>query len=332
MFSTTVIGVLTILVLVTVITPPHLSYSSTIADLNQTRAEAVEEEEERIVDLSVYKNNPLVIVSVLANELETKIRKSGAILDVTSRLSEVRSTPFADSISPELHGIPADADAPKREIAQDILAVDKDLELIFFVMPNGDMYLEEPYSRQENLTRNNFAFRDYYIRAIETRSTYLSDVIVSASSGRPQANIAVPMYSEQEDDSNNNSTLVGLWAGGLNLTRLSESLLSLNLTSADERVVYVDGQGQKFADSDSNQSALLTANTSNASRNGSSFADLQAFRNAINGQSGSTTEIVNGTTMLISYHPVKAFSNVWAVLYIQQPPSSQTVDSGQRLE
>ena len=122
MFSTTVIGVLTILVLVTVITPPHLSYSSTIADLNQTQAEAVEEEEEeeeevRIVDLSVYKNNPLVLVSVLANELETKIRKSGAILEVTSRLSEVRSTPFADSISPELHGIPADADAPKREIA-----------------------------------------------------------------------------------------------------------------------------------------------------------------------------------------------------------------------
>jgi hypothetical protein len=68
------------------------------------------------------------------------------------------------------------------------------------------MYLLEPYSRQENLTRNNFAFRDYYRGALDTGGTYLSNILISASSGRPQANIAVPIYSE-----NNNQTLVGLW-------------------------------------------------------------------------------------------------------------------------
>ena len=294
MFSTTVIAVLTIFVLVTVITPPHLSYSSTIADLNQTQAEAAEEK-----------------VRVLADELETRINKSGAILEITSKLPQVSSTPFASSISPELHGIPEDADMPKRKVAQDILDTDKDFQVIFFLMPNGDMYLIEPYSRQENLTANNFAFRDYYRGAVDTHNTYLGNVMISASSGLPQTNMAVPIFSE------NNGTLIGVWGGGLNLTNFNKSLQSLNLTSADERVVYLDGQGQKFADSDSNQSALLTSNTSSASRNGSSFADLQAFRNAINGQSGSTTETVNGTTMLISYHPVKAFSTVWAVLSIQ---------------
>jgi hypothetical protein len=293
-FSTTVIAVLTIFVLVTVITPPHLSYSSTIADLNQTQAEAAEEK-----------------VRVLADELETRINKSGAILEITSKLPQVSSTPFASSISPELHGIPEDADMPKRKVAQDILDTDKDFQVIFFLMPNGDMYLIEPYSRQENLTANNFAFRDYYRGAVDTHNTYLGNVMISASSGLPQTNMAVPIFSE------NNGTLIGVWGGGLNLTNFNKSLQSLNLTSADERVVYLDGQGQKFADSDSNQSALLTSNTSSASRNGSSFADLQAFRNAINGQSGSTTETVNGTTMLISYHPVKAFSTVWAVLSIQ---------------
>jgi hypothetical protein len=293
-FSTTVIAVLTIFVLVTVITPPHLSYSSTIADLNQTQAEAAEEK-----------------VRVLADELETRINKSGAILEITSKLPQVSSTPFASSISPELHGIPEDADMPKRKVAQDILDTDKDFQVIFFLMPNGDMYSIEPYSRQENLTANNFAFRDYYRGAVDTHNTYLGNVMISASSGLPQTNMAVPIFSE------NNGTLIGVLAGGLNLTNFSTSLQSLNLTSADERVVYLDGQGQKFADSDSNQSALLTSNTSSASRNGSSFADLQAFRNAINGQSGSTTETVNGTTMLISYHPVKAFSTVWAVLSIQ---------------
>jgi Cache domain len=310
MFSPTIAGILVKLVLMTLLPSPHLSYSTTAEDLNQTEVEAAEEE--RTVDMDVCKNNPLVIVNLLANELETRINKSGAILEITSRLPEVRSTPFAHLISPELHGIPADADILKRKIAQDILAIDKDLELIFFLMPNGDMYLEEPYSRQENLTRNNFAFRGYYKGAIETGNTYLDDVVISASSGRPQANIAVPIYSEENDidDDNNNATLAGLWAGGLNLTSLSKSLQSLNLTSADERVVYVDRQGQKVADSAGDNQALRR-NTNE------SFAALQSFMNAINGESGTITEIVNGTMMVVSYHPVKVFYNTWAILFMR---------------
>jgi hypothetical protein len=106
--------------------------------------------------------------------------------------------------------------------------------------------------------------------------------------------------------------LVGLWASGLNLTTLSNSLQSINLTSSDERIVYLDQQGQKIADSDSQLLSRPNGTTFNES-----FADLQAFKNAINGQTGSTTEIVNGTTMLVSYHPVKAFSNVWVVLFME---------------
>ena len=267
------------------------SASSSIVDLNQRDAEMV-----------AYNN---AIAGILANELETRINKSGAILEITSKLPEVKSAPFARSISPELPGIPNDVDMPKRKVAQDILNTDKDFQVVFFLMPNGDIYLVEPYSQQQNLTGNNYAFRDYYKGAVESRNTYLSDVIISAALGRPQANIAVPMYSE------NNGTLVGVWAGGLNLTTLSNSLQSVNLTSSDEHIVYLDQQGQKIADSDSQ---LLSR--PNATFN-ESFADLQAFKNAINGQTGSTTEIVNGTTMLVSYHPVKAFSNVWVVLFME---------------
>jgi C4-dicarboxylate-specific signal transduction histidine kinase len=301
------LGVLAIPLLTVVMVSTHVSTATatnTLADLNQT--EAAEQA------MEVYQN-PLV--NVLANELETRINKSGAILEITSRLPEVKSAPFASSISPELHGIPREADVPKRQVAQDILDTDKDFEVIYFLMPNGDMYLVEPYSRQENLTRNNFAFRDYYRGALDTGDTYLSDILISASTGRPQANIAVPIYSE------NNGTLVGLLGGGLNITMLSESLQSLNLTNNNERVVYVDQQGQKIADSDSqsSSSSTLIPNNNTNSLN-ESFADLQAFKNAINGQSGSTTEIINGKLMLVSYHPVKAFSNVWVVLFMEPYP------------
>ncbi|MDQ3837024.1 MAG: cache domain-containing protein, partial [Thermoproteota archaeon] len=266
------------------------SSTSTIAIQNQTGGEIKEE----------YKNP---MVSVLADDLETRINKSGAILEITSKLPEVRSAPFAGSIASELHGIPKDLDSSKRKAAQDILAADKDLELIFFLMPNGDMYLEEPYSRQENLTRNNFAFRDYYRGAVDTRITYLGNVIISASTGRPQAYIAVPMYSET------NGTLIGVWAGGLNLTNFNKSLQSLNLTNSDERIVFVDQLGQKIADS--NNQSLSWPIFMNES-----FADLQSFRNAVKGESGTITEIINGTKMVVSYHPVRAFSNIWAVLSI----------------
>jgi hypothetical protein len=173
--------------------------------------------------------------------------------------------------------------------------------------------LKEPYSLQENLTRNNFAFRDYYKGAVETGNTYLGNVIISAATGSPQTYIATPIYSE---NSNDGTHLVGLWTGGVNLTNLSKSLQSVNLTSNGEHIVYVDGQGQKVADSDGSQS-LLTANIP-TTQNESSFADLQAFKNAINGQSsGSTTEIVNETMMRVSYHTVKAFSNTGVVLFMQ---------------
>jgi hypothetical protein len=51
--------------------------------------------------------------------------------------------------------------------------------------------------------------------------------------------------------SENNVTLVGLWAGGLNLISLSNSLQSLNTKSNDERIVYLDQQDRKIADSTS---------------------------------------------------------------------------------
>jgi hypothetical protein len=71
-------------------------------------------------------------------------------------------------------------------------------------MPNGDVYFVEPYSQQQNLTANNFAFRDYYKGTLDTHNTHLSNVVISGALGRPQTNIAVPIYSE------NNGTLVGV--------------------------------------------------------------------------------------------------------------------------
>ena len=179
-----------------------------------------------------------LLVKLLADNLENKLNKSAAILEITGELPQVKNVSYASSISSELHGIPKDLDIQKRKVAQDILASDKDLRQIFFLMPNGDIYIDEPYSLQENLTRNNFAFRDYYKGAVSTGDTYLGNIVISSSAGLPQANIAVPIYSSTSNNtingnrSNSNTTLLGIWSGGLNLTEFSESLQSLNLTNS----------------------------------------------------------------------------------------------------
>ena len=267
-----------------------------------------------------------LIVKLLADNLENRINKSAAILEITGELPQVKNVSYANSISSELHGIPKDLDIAKRKVAQDILATDKDLQLIFFLMPNGDMYMEEPYSRQQNLTGNNFAFRDYYKGAVSTGDTYLGNVVISASSGLPQSNIAVPLYHSASNNNTNGSngkmtlvglwggglnksnSLLGVWSGGLNLTVFSETLQSLNLTNG-ERIVYVDQHGLKVADS--NKQSFKT-------NQNESFANLQAFNNVLQEQKpGSAIEMINGIRMLVFYEPVQFHSTTWAVLLLK---------------
>jgi hypothetical protein len=251
--------------------------------------------------------NNILIANILTKNLENRIQKAGAILEITSKLPQVRDAPYADLLNQTLttlHGIPQQADIEKRKLAQDILIADKDLEVIFSLMPNGDMYMEEPYYRQQNLTGDNFAFRDYYKGAVNTGNTYLGNIIISASSGLPQTNIALPVYSLKD-----NSTLAGIWAGSIDFNVLDKELQSLNLTSLDDnaRVVYVDSNGQKAVDSDVNKSTAPE-----------SFANLNSFKAAISGQAGSTIDTVNNNTkMLVTYQPANAFHNTWAVLLIQ---------------
>ena len=124
-----------------------------------------------------------------------------------------------------------------------------------------------------------------------------------------QSVIAIPVYSLKD-----NSTIVGVWAGGIDFSILNKELQSLNITSLSDsnitRVVYVGHNGQKIADSDINKS-----------KTPESFATLNSFKNAINGQSGSIIDTVDNTKMLVTYQPVKAFHNSWVVL-LMQPLSS----------
>ena len=180
------------------------------------------------------QNDFSLIAKILAKNLENRLQKAGALLGITSALPQVRNVSYAHFLNQTLdtlHGIPKDADIQKRQVAQSILSKYKDLQIIIFIMPNGDIYFDEPYYRQQASITTNLAFRDYFKGVIRTNDTYLGDPTPSASSGQMQSVIAIPVYSLKD-----NSTIVGVWAGGINFNVLNKELQSLNITSLDNKV------------------------------------------------------------------------------------------------
>ena len=206
-----------------------------------------------------------------------------------------------------LHGIPQYADIEKRQLGRSMTSSNNDLYEIFFIMPNGNMYFLEPYSIQKTLSKNNYAFRDYFREAIKRNDTYLGNGLnTAAASGIRTAQIAVAVYSLKD-----NSTISGVWASSIDFNVLNKELQSLNLTSLGDstRVVYVDSKGQKIADSDISKSTIPE-----------SFSNLTGFKAALSGQTGSTIEKVDNTKMLVAYQPVKKFHNTWVVLSMLSSP------------
>jgi len=268
---------------------------------------------------NIQKN--ILLRKILAINLENHLQKAGAILEITSKLPQVRNVSYAHLLNQTLntlHGIPQYADIEKRQIAKNILSSNSDFQIVIFIMPNGDIYFDEPYSRQQVSTTTNLAFRDYFKGVIRTNDIYLGDPTPSASSGQMQSVIAIPIYSLKD-----NSTIAGVWSGGIDFGILNKELQSLNITSLSDdgnsnntRVVYVGHNGQKIADSDISKG-----------KTPESFAALNSFKSAINGKSVSTIDTIdNNTKMLVTYQPVKAFHNTWVVLLrrpIPPQPSQQ---------
>jgi len=264
-------------------------------------------------EVSIHNKN--TIVQLLANHLETKLNKSAIILKIVSDIPQIKTLPNASLINPSFHGIPKDAEIQKRQIFQNILSIDKDVEVISYLMPNGDMYFQEPYSRQENLTRDNFAFRDYYKGAVSTGNTYLGNVIISASSGLPVVLMSIPLYCVNDSSTskaNNTENLIGLLGANQNITTFNKFLQSLPI-SENETAIYVDNNGLIIASSSLSPSSPI--NKPGQSNDGGNISSLQSFKDVISGKSGYNIENINDKDVLIVYAPVKFKSTIWGVLF-----------------
>jgi len=259
------------------------------------------------IENKIIKGSSLIdknfLVNLLSLNLKEYLQVAEILLDITSKLPQISENINPNLINSTVHGINSFDGLEKRQVAKSILSKTNLFESVFLLLNNGDMYLDEPYQRQENLSRDNFVIRDYYKGVKNSNSTSLGNAIVSSATGKNQPNIAVPVFSE-------NMTLSGIWAGGLNLTTISKIIQNFNLTNENDLILYLDENGVDVGISDRKILEKITGNQI------FDFSKLRSFIDASNGNTGSTTDTILGKEYEITYSPVKIIDKTWVVLFI----------------
>lgn len=248
-------------------------------------------DQERTQTLNRYTNNAVLISSMISNRLDTAI----GVLEITAQRPVVRNTDYSHLIDEKLKGIPEEADLPKRHTARDILNKYDDFEFITFHMPNGDFYLMEPYGDQLNITRLNFADRDWYSGVMQTMDTYVSEVYESTTLKRNVVAIRTPVL----DDGGN---LIGIWGGSLDLLFLHDATKSLTL-EGNTQVMFYDQYGNVI----SSTSQVDTQSIDSLKQ----YVDL-----ALAGKS-ETLVVSEPEKLFLAYSPIRAGQDNWAMIAFQ---------------
>jgi hypothetical protein len=256
---------------------------------------------------NINENNNSSLLNELeyiTNILESKVTKLATALQIASSLPQILQPPDINLIDPKVKGIPEDADIEKRKIAKILLDQFKEFSSIDFLSNNGDIYFDEPFKDQLNRTVTNLAFRDYYQAVVQTKKTYLSDAIISKTTGRNLAVIATPVINNEND-------MTGILLGTINFNNYDEFLQSHNIQN-NSRLVLIDKNGVKIGDSNEKGTSV-----SKESFEKKQFSNLTSFKLALEGRSGSIIEKFDGKETQITFLPYDLFQNKRILLLIQ---------------
>ena len=240
----------------------------------------------------------------IKNILESKVIKLATALQIASSLPQILHPPDINLMDPKVNGIPEDVDIEKRKIGKILLEQFNEFFSVVFLLNNGDVYFDEPFERQLNRTATNLSFRDYYQAVEQTKKTYLSDAIISITTGRNLAVIATPVINKENE-------MTGILLGAINFNNYDKFLQSLNLQN-NSRVVLIDKTGVKIGDSTENETSA-----SKESFEKKQFSNLTSFKLALEGKSGSIVEKFEGKESQTTFLPYDLFQNKRILLLIQ---------------
>lgn len=235
----------------------------------------------------------------IISRFEADIFDTISLVEITARLESVTDVPYAEEISENMRGIREDQDTKKRSLAKTILYNKDNIEAVFFNMPNGDMYLAEPFQRQLELSTNNFSFRDWYRGVTTSQSTYVSELFAPQGKDNNSIAIVTPVRSESRE-------IIGTWGVLMRLDTLSKQFDTIPLNT-NERVLLADHNGNLVIDSQKKPYKTIT-----------SMLHLDSVNKALNNHSGATNETIDDVKTFTIFMPVTVGTHTWA-LAIMEP-------------
>src|SRR5918993_1564558 len=283
-----------------------IAISIILFSANSTFISSIYAQDTHYYNNNINQNDSSFLINELENIkniLERKVTKLATALQIASSLPQILYPPDISLIDSKVNGIPEDADTEKRKIAKILLNQFNEFSSIVFSLNNGDVYFVEPFERQLNLTTNNLSFRDYYQVVEQTKKTYLSDAIISKSSGRNLAVIATPVINKDND-------MIGILYGTIHFNNYDQFLQSLN-SQNNTRLVLIDKTGVKIGDSNVNETSV-----SKESFEKKQFSNLTSVKFALEGKSGSTIEKFEGKESQVAFLPYDLFQNKRILLLI----------------
>lgn len=253
-----------------------------------------------------HKQNRVNILQTVIDE-----RFSLDIAIIEGMLSHSITTKFSetDKIDPQLNGIPEFVELDQRSELRQLLQKNPKFESVGLFLPNGDIYLAEPFSSQLNLPKQNYAFRDWYRGAMMNNGIYISEPYETHYTNEITIALSAPIHDPD-------GKIIGIFHTTLQLDFLRE-LVDVQLLESQTELYFVDENGN------------IGIGTSNNKYDEEFFSKLIS---TIDNNDGNFQEEFFGTEHLIVYKVLDIENKKWFLFLIQ--PSTQafaTIVSSQYL-
>lgn len=171
---------------------------------------------------SNVKENQENVAKAASNFVEEFINQSKSVVKFSAQLPAVKDMSAVSQIDKKYMGVPENADVAKRQLSEILLNQYKDFAYFSCNTPDkGLNVMLEPYKLQIQLTRLDYAFRDWFQGAVNTGDTYVSSAYESATINKMVVAISTPITDDQHK-------LIGTWLGALTLDSLSENVKKLS--------------------------------------------------------------------------------------------------------
>ena len=240
----------------------------------------------------------VIVISILQqmvweqNKMEFFNKITAAVTTLTTTVDSVKSTMVVASANPDIVSAVTKKDLENiARFGKILYESNPSIRRIVFLDSKGDGLALYPYG---TFDQPNFSFREYFVKARETRQPYVSNIYraLSDNAGRFVVVVAVPVLSSKGD-------FVGVMTASIDLDRLGLRLSQL----------AVESRGEHFSIADSSNKIIFHPQSE---RIGTDVPPDDLLRKAVTGEKNVVQDkLMDGTLAMIAYAPVSKLG--WGV-------------------